>query len=156
MDGLLDEMIAREPREIEPVAKLPFHVGHVGLARDHPEAAGVVGRLHGEDVANIPSQDAAKCFAHARVVAPAKAGDERKILLLRFLDRLEHRAHARAIHRDGFLGKDVLAGSHRGGEVHWPKARRRGQDDQVHAAVERFFYGDGVVLRRVLRIVKPT
>ena len=39
VDVLLDDVIAGEPGEVEPVADLPLRVGPLGLARARPEAA---------------------------------------------------------------------------------------------------------------------
>ena len=41
----------------------------------------------------------------------------------------------------GFSAEDVLAGLHRGFEMHRAEAGRRGQDDEVGAAVDRLLVG---------------
>src|SRR5690348_895209 len=52
MDLLLDDVIAREPGEVEPVAQLPLHVAPLALARIVPEGAAVVVGVDGDDLAD--------------------------------------------------------------------------------------------------------
>ena len=57
--GLLDDVVAREPAIVIPVAHLVLHVGAAllaGLPR-FPDALRVVGRLDGDDLADLAVED---------------------------------------------------------------------------------------------------
>ena len=138
VDGLFDDVVAGEPGEIEPVADLPFHIGPFGLAGFHPECAGVVAAVGGEDVADSAVVEFGEGVAVAVVVAPAEAGDEGKIFLFCFFDGFENRADAGAINRDGFLAENMFSRRNGGLEMDGTEAGRRGEDDDVDAGVDDF------------------
>src|SRR6202044_1479080 len=94
VDVLFDVEIARQPREVEPVANLPFHVGPAGLPRVVPQAVRVVAGLHGDDVADRALVDLGKRGPHSQVVAVAQPGHDREPFRFSQLTTLDHRADA--------------------------------------------------------------
>ena len=118
---LLDDVIARQPGEVEPVAQLPFHVAPARLRGLVPEAAGVVGALQGDDVADGAVVDALHRLALGVLVAAAQAGDDRQVLLLGLAARVQDRADAGRVDGDRLLAEDVLAGLDGRLEVHGRK-----------------------------------
>ncbi len=140
VDGLLDEAVTRQPREVVPVAHLPLDVAHAGrtraLGRHRLDRVGVVGRV----VRHEPAERAAVHLLHRGrdhvVVAPAEPGDERLALGLLGLVRLDHRADARAVGRRRLLAEDVLVGIDRRLEVRRTEPRRRGEQHDVDVAVD--------------------
>ena len=48
--SLLDDVIAGQPGEVPPVAKLPFRVGPMVLTWLLAEGVGVIGRVHAYDI----------------------------------------------------------------------------------------------------------
>ena len=75
------------------------------------------------------------------VVAPAESGNEPEVLRLRQLLGGHDLAHARRVGRARLLAEDVLVGVHRRRQVLRPEARGRGQQDDVHAAVDHLVVG---------------
>src|SRR6266581_659914 len=73
---LLHDVVARQPREVEPVPDLPLHVGPRRLTRVHPQAALVPVDLAADEVADAAVVDALDRRAVARVVAPLRAGHD--------------------------------------------------------------------------------
>ena len=137
---LLDDVIARQPGEIEPVAQLPFHVAPVRLARLVPQCARVVGAVQGHNVADGAVVDALHRLALGVFVAITEAGHNRQILLLRFTARFEDGANAGRVDGYGLFAEDVFAGGDGGLEMCRPKVRRRAE--QHHVA-----NGDDVLIR---------
>ena len=74
--------------------------------------------------------------AHARVVAPAETGHDREIFALGLGGRGEDRANTGAVDGDGLLAEDVFSGGHGGTEMLGAEGGRRGEEDDVNAAVE--------------------
>jgi hypothetical protein len=138
--GLLDEAVAREPREVVPVVDLPFEVGAIGLAgigRLHRfHRAGVVGRVDRSDGAEFAVVNPLENLAAGVVVAPAEAGDQREVFLLRLGGGFQHRAHARCVGRHRLFAEDVLVCRNRRGQVFRPEAGRGAEQHHIHAAVD--------------------
>src|SRR5690606_24372698 len=80
VDVLLDDVIARGPGVVEPVAQLEFGVGPLGEARIAPEPALVPIHLPGDDIADRAVVNPADRLLIARVVAALRAGDDRQSL----------------------------------------------------------------------------
>ena len=131
VDVLLDDVVAREPGEVEPVAALPLHLAHAGRALLHPQVALVPVALRRDDLADLAVLDALHHLEVARLVTPLRAGDDGEVLLLREVGRGDDRPDADRVDRDRLLHEDVLAGVDGGLEVDGPEARRRRRDDQV-------------------------
>src|SRR5262249_52493351 len=74
-------------------------------------------------------------------VAHLQPGDEREAFLLRFLGGGENRADAGAVHGAGLLGEDVLALLDGVLHVDGAEARRRGEEHDVHTAVDDLLVG---------------
>ena len=128
---LLDDVVARQPGEVEPVAHLVFHLAPLGIAPAVPERAGEVVLVHGDDIADGPVLDSLHRLADAVVVAPAEAGDEVQALLLGGPGRFQHVAHAGRVDRHRLLAEDVLAGRDRRLEVVRAEMGRRAEQDHV-------------------------
>ncbi len=79
-------------------------------------------------------------FEVAGLVAPLQADDDLQVLLVGQLVGLHQGAEAGGVDATRLLHEDVLAGRNGGGVVDGSKARRRGQDDDVHAR------GDGLLI----------
>ena len=97
--------------------------------------------LQRDDVADRAVVDALHRLALAVVVAPAEAGDDRQVLLLRLAARLQDRADAGGVDGDRLLAEDVLAGLDGRLEVQRPEVRRRGQEHHVDAAGDHLLVG---------------
>ena len=130
---LLDDVVARQPGEVEPVAHLPLEVAPARLARLVPERALVPVGARGDDLADAAVLDALHRLDVAQLVPALGAGADAQALGLRRLGGGEHRADARPVDGDRLLGEDVLAGGDRGLEVRRPEAGRRREDHVVHA-----------------------
>ena len=131
VDVLLANVVARQPAEIQPVADLPFHVGHLRRAVGVPQRPLVpvaAGRGDGADLAAV---DAAQRLEIAGLVVPLQPRDDAQAAAVGFVVQGQHRAHAGGVHGDGLLGEDVLVGVDRRLQVDRPEAGRRGQDHQV-------------------------
>ena len=73
MDVLLDDVIAAQPHEVVPVPHLVLHLGILGLAWIHPQAAAVPIDAGGNDVADRAVVQPLDGFDIARVVTPLQA-----------------------------------------------------------------------------------
>ena len=131
--GLLDDVVAREPAVVVPVAHLVLHVGAHSLARlaGVPDALRVVGRLDGDDVADLAVEDLFHGLAARAVVSPAEAVDQGEVLVLGVLARLEELAQAGPVDGHRLLDECVDALLDGVGEVDGPEVRRRGQEDEI-------------------------
>src|SRR5215471_1064286 len=109
---LLDDVIARKPGEVEPVAHLVFEVGPTFLTILLPQPALVPVAARSDDLANVAVMDALHDFPIAGLVAPLRAGGDGEILCLRLLISRQHLADARAVHPDRLLCENAFAGSH--------------------------------------------
>jgi hypothetical protein len=132
VDVLLHDVITRQPGEVEPVAALPLHVGHVGLALPDPQVALVPVALRCHDLANLPVVDALDELQVERLVAPLRAGDDREAFLCRQLRGGDHGTDANRIDGDRFLHEDVFPGLDRRLEVDRAEPGGGGGDDHVH------------------------
>ena len=120
-------------RVVVPVAHLVLHVGAAllaGLAR-FPDALRVVGRLDGDDVADLAVEDLLHGLAARAVVAPAEAVDEGEVLGLGVLARLKELAQAGPVDGHRLLDERVDPFLDGIGQVERPEVRRRGQEDEV-------------------------
>jgi hypothetical protein len=138
---LLGVEVAGKPHEELPVAQLIFHFRPAVLAGAVRQRPAQVSLLDALDFPDGAPEDPLHCLAHAQIVAPAKAGDEIQVLLLRLFGRGQHAAHAGGVDGHGLFAKDVFAGSDGGLEVHGAKMRRRGQNYHVHIAVDQLLGG---------------
>ncbi len=130
---LLDDVVAREPGVVEPVAHLPLDVAPARLARLAPERALVPVGARRQDLADAAVFHAAHRLDVALLVAALRARADTEALGLRGLRRGQHRADPGAVDRHGLLGEDVLARGDGRLEVQRPEARRRRQDHVVDA-----------------------
>ena len=137
---LLDDVVAAEPDEMVPVAKLVLGVAPVRLPLVGPDRPLVPVDAARGDVSDGPLVNP----LHARDVAgfmPALgAGNDGQLLLLGLLVGGQNLADAGGVDADGLLGEEVLAGLDGRLDVLGPEARRRGQHHQV-AAIDHFLVG---------------
>ncbi len=72
--GLFDDMIARKPRVVVPVAHLVFHVGAARFTRlpGFPDAVRVVRRLDRDDIADLAVEDLFHRFAPRAIVSASR------------------------------------------------------------------------------------
>ena len=115
---LLDDVVAGEPGEVEPVAALPLHVGHAGLC-----AASPTGRPGSSSTAPRRSSPISPSWMRfigleiALLVAALRAGDDGQPLLRGQLGGGDDRADADRVDGHRLLHEDVLAGLDRGLQV---------------------------------------
>src|SRR5205807_7038766 len=76
VDVLLDDVVAGQPGEVQPVTQLPLHVGPPGLAVLMPQLAGVIDTVQGDDIADGAVVDALDGLALGVLVAVAQPGDD--------------------------------------------------------------------------------
>ena len=127
---LLHDVIPGQPREVQPVAQLPLHVAPRLLARKIPQAAHVPRAARKHELAEVAFVDAGHRLEVAILMMPLQTTHDGELLLLGNFSSRDHTAHARGIHRDRLLKKDVLASIDRGFEVTGTKMRRcRNQHD---------------------------
>ena len=65
VDVLFDDMVSRQPGEIQPVANLVFHFGPLWLATAMPQCAGQIIGVNRDDVTDRSIHDALDRFAYA-------------------------------------------------------------------------------------------
>ncbi len=133
MDRLLDDVIAREPAVVVPVAHLVLHVGSafgVSLARV-PNSVRVVGRLDRDDVADLAVEHLLHRLAARAVVPPAESVDQTEILGLGVLACLNIFAQTGPVDGHRFLDERVHSLFDGVGQMNGPKMRRRGQDYEI-------------------------
>src|SRR5690606_18959891 len=87
VEELFGDVVAAEPREVEPVADLPLHVAPLRRAAAVPQTAGDVGALQRDDVADRAVVHAADELAFLVLVAVAEPRHDREALLARELAR---------------------------------------------------------------------
>src|SRR5216683_4998632 len=102
--GLLHHTVAAQPLEVVPVLDLPLDIAHAGgpfaggRHRLHP--TGVISRVVSDQIADGAGVDLIERRDHVVAIAPAEAGDQRKIFFFGELGGLEHVANAGRIHCD--------------------------------------------------------
>ena len=140
VDGLLDEAVPGEPDEVVPIPDLPLDVAHADrplVCRRHGlDRIGVEGGVVGDNVADLSGQDPIHRLDDHVVVAPTEPRHHRQALLLRNPYRFHNGPDSGRVHGHGFLAEDVLACVDAGPEVRGTEAWRRGQQDDVNAAVD--------------------
>src|ERR1051326_6901132 len=138
VDVLLDDVVAREPGEVEPVPDLPLDVRPGGLARPHPQAALVPEHFRRHATTDPPVVAPPQGGPIAAIGPPLGARDEREPLLRRELGGGHDRAHALRVHGDRLFHEHVLPGVDGGRELTRPERGRRGEQHQVRVALEHF------------------
>src|SRR5262245_6699815 len=109
MNRLFDNVIAREPGKMPPIAHLPFRIGLTGLLWERaPNQPGIVIRVQRPDVTDGALVNLLHDGADSRVIAIAEAGHEGEVLLLGFATAFENGADTRRVCRHRLLTKDVL------------------------------------------------
>lgn len=148
VDVLFDDMVAAEPGEVEPVAELPFEIGHIWSAVDAPESALVPVAPHGDDVTDCSVLNSFDGFEILGFVATLGSGDDCETLGLGEITDFDNFEDAFAIDGDGFFHEDVLAGFDCGFEMLGSEGGGSGEDDVVDVAFQDTFVG--VYAREVL------
>src|SRR5665213_1980939 len=138
---LLDDVIAAQPHEVIPVAHLVFHFGLVRLARANPHAGVVPIDAEKAKVAKLPILNPLDGFDVVGLMMALKSDADLEVLFLGFLDGGQEFANALGIGRHRLFRKDVLALLDGVLEMNRPKSRRRRDDDQVGAGVDRLLIG---------------
>ena len=136
VDGLLHDVITRDPREVPPVAHLELHVGPAGLAWLLAEGAAEVVGVDAGDLAELAGVDAVEGGAHPVVVAPAESDEAGEALVARHLGRCQDAAQPRTIHRNRLLRKRVLALLNRVRQMHRPEARISAEQHHIDLTVD--------------------
>ena len=90
VNRLLDDVIATQPRVIQPVANLVFHPAPFRIVAAKPLGARVVVRLDRHDVANRAVLNPRDRLLDLRRVPPAQPGNDRQAFLFRLLARRQH------------------------------------------------------------------
>src|ERR1051326_3606777 len=137
--GLLGDVIAGEPSVVIPILDLILHVSPTGLAGEGgPDITGVVGSVESADFTNGAIVDLLHDGADAVVVAVTEAGDKGEIFPLGFFDSGEAAADAGGIRRHRFPAEDVLSRRDGGFQMKGAETGRRGENDNIDAAVDNF------------------
>ncbi len=168
---LLDDVIAGEPGEVEPVAALPLHLRHVRQALLDPEVALVPIALGGDDLADLAVPDALHHLEIAPLVTPLRPGDDGQAFLSGQVGGRDHRANPDGIDRHGLFHEDVFPGLDGGFEMQRSESGWCGRDDEVdvgacadlqvvvepgESAVDRYLDAVGkVLLQPVERALDP-
>src|SRR5262249_23538089 len=149
------------PGEIVPIADLPFEIAHFFRAfagrRHRFDLAGVISGVDGSDVTDSAIVNSLVELTPRRVIAPAKTGDERQVLFLGGLCGFEDGTDSRGIGRHRLFAKDVFARVHGGFEVDRPEAGWRGEQNDVHPALDHLLVcvqADETVVRSDLYLVR--
>ena len=156
VDGLFDDVIAREPAIVVPVADLVLHLRTtllVGLPRI-PDALGIVGRFNGHNLADLAVKDLLHRLAPGCVVAPAEAVDQRQVLGLGVLASLDKSAQAGPVDRHRLFDEAVDALLDGIGQMHGAEMGRRGQDHQIHL-VDHLLVGVEAAILAILGNIDP-
>ena len=138
---LLDDVVPREPGEVEPVADLPLHVGVRRLALVDPETALVPRALARHDLPDRTVVDSLHDLEVRRLMTTLRPRDDPQPLRLRPLRRLDDGAHPRGVDGDRLLHEDVLPRLDRRGEMHRSEAGRGGEDHEVDVARDHLLVG---------------
>ena len=142
VDVLLDDVIAGEPGEIQPVANLPLDVcSRPGCRVVAPEAALVPIHLSAQDFADRAVVDPLDRRDVLGLMPALRADADAKALLFREFIRREHGPDAGRVDRDRLLGEDVLARVDGGRQVCRPETGWRGEDDVVDVGRQDFLVG---------------
>ena len=136
MHVLFDDVIAREPGEVQPVAQLPLDVAPRRLAILLPESALVPRAARGEDLSDPAVLDALQRLEVPGLVAALRARRDAEPFRPGLVGEGEHLADARAVNRDRLLREDVLARSDRRLEMRGAETRRGGENDVVRVGRE--------------------
>ena len=131
VDMLLNDVIAREPRVVEPVADLVLDIRTLRVGLDIPEASHVPVDAAGDDAADVAPLDAADRIDVALLVTALGAGHDLQLLGAAFGCALDEAAHARRVDRDRLLTEDMLALRGRLLEVDRAESRRRREDHDI-------------------------
>ena len=101
------------------------------VLRGSPDSLRVIGRLDGDDVADLAVEDLLHRLAARAVIAPAEAVDEGEVFGLGVLAGLKELAQARAIDGHRFLDERVDPFLDGISQVQRPEVGRGGQEDEV-------------------------
>src|SRR4030095_355884 len=138
---LFDNVVAGQPRKIEPVAQLPFEIAPLGLAILFPETALGPITARCDDLPNLAVVHQLHRLEVADLMAPLRARSDAQPFGFPLFVGGEHAANSRAIHPDRFLGEYVLAGGDCGLQVLRSESGRSSQNDVVHVARDYFLEG---------------
>ncbi len=141
VDVLLDNVIAREPCEVQPVAQLPLGVGPRRLTVAVPQAALIPEHLARHDLADRAIFNPSDRRLVIRLMTALGADADAQALLQREFVRGEHRAHAGRVNCDRLLGKDVFSGFSRCRQMCRTEVGRCREDDKVHVSREHLLVG---------------
>ena len=109
MDVLFHVVIAGQPREVVPVAKLPFHVAPSVLADAKPQSSDVIVALQGGDLADPTVMDPSHHLPHRRAVPQHQTRDNRQTLFAGCFAGCHHRANAGSIDCHRLFSKHVFS-----------------------------------------------
>ena len=128
---LLDDVVAREPGVVEPVADLVLHVRLLGVGGDIPQAAHVPVDAARDHLADVALLDAVDALEVALLVAALRARGDLELLAAALRRALHEAAHAGAVDGHGLLAEHMLALGSGLPEVDRAEAGRRGEDGDV-------------------------
>ena len=132
MNGLLANLIARQPDEVHPVVDLVLGICHAFLTLAVPDSGGAVPCGHPLDGANRTLLDQVDGF-HIVLLAPVLgAGHNGGSIFLGEFVGLFANPPADRIHTHWLLGEDMLAGLHSFQNMTRTESRRRGEVHDVH------------------------
>ena len=112
MDGLLANLIARQPDEVHPVVDLVLGIRHAFLTLTVPDSGGAVPCSHPLDGANRTLLDHFDRFDVVLLTPVLRAGHNGGPIFLGEFVRLFANPPAGGIHTHWLLGEDMLAGLH--------------------------------------------
>jgi hypothetical protein len=141
MDVLLDDVIAAQPGEVEPVSHLPFEVSPFSLTVFLPQPALIPVAAGRDYLAYETIVNAAHGFEVAFLMAALSAGGYGERFHFRFFVSGKHHSDARSVYGYGFFGEDILARSDGGFNVLRAKSGRSGEYDVIGVGRKHFLEG---------------
>ena len=143
VDVLLADVVAAEPVVVVPVAHLVLHLA-LGLGAGDariPHAAAVPVDAHRDDLADRAVVNPPQGFQVRSLMVALQADTNLQLLFLGDLVGLQHLPDTGGIDGHRLFHEDVLAGLHGVFEMDRTEAGRRGEDDQIDAAVDHLLVG---------------
>ena len=135
MDGLLANLIARQPDEVHPVVDLILGIRHALLTLAVPNSCRAVPRGHPFDSTNRALLDQVDGFHIVLLTPVLGTGHNGGSVFLGEFVGLFANPPARGVHTHWLLGEDMLAGLHSFQNMTRTESRRRGEVHDVHSWV---------------------
>ena len=141
MDVLLDDMVAREPLPVHPVADIPLHVAPTFLTGAIPQHTVVPVNITTDNLADDAVLNLLESFYIGALVVALCACHDRQSLGFGLLGGRHDGAVTLGVHGNGLLQEGVHALRGRVLEMHRTEDRRSRNDNHVHPGVNDTLVG---------------